>query len=165
MSTFLRFETPLGFLSVDAAHCLMKQPGLCERVVFSADTSTRRRLAFLGPDLLVAPYAALGLARSSWYSSGSLGIRRRFLMADMVRTIGRDRFAKFWTSEETPAVAFKSAIGESITDWTSRWIANQYGPAAPNGPVPSPLIAIASAVLIAIGVFAGIRIGAGRQIA
>jgi hypothetical protein len=164
-STFMFFETPLSFLSIDGAHCLMKETEACERVVFATDTSRRRRMTFLGTNVLSTPYLPLGFARSSYRAGGALGRRHAFLMADMVRTVGRDRFARFWTSEESPSAAFKSATGESITDWTSRWIANQYGPAAPNGPVPSPLIAIASAVLIAIGVFAGIRISAGRQIA
>jgi hypothetical protein len=162
----IKFDTPLTEIGVDGSHCAMQQSAACERIVFGLDTARRSRFAFLGQDVLRAPYAPLGEGRLRWYSFGKpLGVRQQFLLADMVRTLGRDRFAKFWTSDDAPTVAFQAASGQSLTEWTSHWLADQYGPPPPNGPVPSVWIMTVSVVLIGIGIFAGIRVNSARQFA
>jgi len=50
---------------------------------------------------------------SSWY------------LADLVREMGRDRFARFWRSPLPRDSAFAAAFGLSMNEWTHRWIADR----------------------------------------
>lgn len=59
----------------------------------------------------------------------SLGDGESHLLADMVRDLGRDRFALFWSAPSpTPVTAFAIASDVGIDTWTRHWLARTYGP-------------------------------------
>ena len=156
--TAIAFDTPLLMMSVEGAHCAAKVPGACAPIVFGKGGG----FIYFGDNILHAPYGLLGRSRFS-YNPRALGVRESFIFADMVRQLGRERFARFWTSTESPQVAFESAAGESIESWASRWAAAQYGPLPPNGPVMSARAAVISLILVTLSVIGALRISAQRQ--
>jgi hypothetical protein len=159
-----RFQTPLFDMSVDGSRCAAAQEDTCERVVFGDVTKTRSPLRFLGNDVLRSPYPMLGQGRLAYYRN-ALGSRQPFLFADMVRSLGKERFGQFWSSSQSPAAAFQTASGETTTAWTSRWAASQYGPPPSRGPGLGTWAAIVSALLIAAGAVISHRVAAERQFA
>jgi hypothetical protein len=56
------------------------------------------------------------------------------LLADAVRSLGPERFARFWQSPSAPDTAFFTATGTGIEEWTQRWLTQVYGapPARPS---------------------------------
>lgn len=89
-----------------------------------------------------------------------LGAREWMLLADMVRSIGPDRFERFWTSDLPPAQAFRAATGVSLAKWTRDWIEDTYHPQA-GGPVLSAGATGFGALLLIVGV--GLSIVAARR--
>lgn len=51
----------------------------------------------------------------------------RFYLSDMVLDMGRERFARFWTSEAGVESAFAAAMGMPLEEWTMRWAQDQIG--------------------------------------
>ena len=70
---------------------------------------------------------------SVWSRPGSLryaGLLGPFmpdLLMEMSKSLGPDKFAKFWKSDLPPAEAFRAASGEEIEDWTLTWMRTVYG--------------------------------------
>jgi hypothetical protein len=60
---------------------------------------------------------------------------RRFL-ADLRREMGPEKFAKFWTSPAEPEVAFASAFGMSLGEWTHHWSVKALGPTVAGAKLP-----------------------------
>ena len=64
---------------------------------------------------------------NSWLTqSWPLGAREWTLLSDMVRTIGAERFERFWTSDLPPEQAFLAAAGIPLSTWTRDWIETTY---------------------------------------
>jgi len=59
--------------------------------------------------------------------NASLGSAEDELLADAVRSIGIDRFAKFWRSESEPDAAYVTSSGTSLEAWTKQWLTRTYG--------------------------------------
>jgi hypothetical protein len=51
----------------------------------------------------------------------------RLYLSDMVLHMGRERFARFWTSEASVESAFAAAMGMPLEEWTMRWAQDQIG--------------------------------------
>ena len=68
------------------------------------------------------------------------GPREDWVLAEMVRTLGPERFRKFWTSNAGPAEAFRSATGTTLGDWTREWSERTYGPQVRGPGVPLSVI-------------------------
>jgi len=49
------------------------------------------------------------------------------LFADLARAFGNERFARFWTSEADPALAFTAAFGVHPGAWVGDWARSYYG--------------------------------------
>ncbi len=49
-------------------------------------------------------------------------------MSDLEAEFGRDRFARFWTSDQSVEDAFAAAFDEPIGAWTMRWAQDRMGP-------------------------------------
>jgi hypothetical protein len=110
---------------------------------------------------LAPPYAQQFLARRPnpndstplyvmhGYAGGYVQVSNGFLAAVM-ETEGRDRFNRFWQSEESPEIAFQAAIGQPIDDWTREWVQKTIGYTTRGSRVPitSGLIVV---VLAAMG--------------
>jgi len=86
----------------------------------------------------------------------SLGEDEGALLADAVRDIGSERFAEFWRSDLEPDVAFAAATGETLGNWTQRWLGRSYGP-VPDSPAPRASSVVWLAVISAIGLFVAAR--------
>jgi len=60
-------------------------------------------------------------------NASSLGDAEGQLLADVVRSVGPERFARFWQASAKPDAAFQAATGLSLDDWTAHWLARTYG--------------------------------------
>jgi hypothetical protein len=60
-----------------------------------------------------------------------LGDADEELLADAVRSVGAERFARFWRSPLGPDSAFRAAAGTAIEPWTQRWLTRVYGALPP----------------------------------
>ena len=80
---------------------------------------------------------------SSWY------------LADLVREMGRDRFARFWRSPLPRDSAFAAAFGLPMNEWTHRWIAERRpGVSVRVGPTIRPTSTLLG-LLLALALVAG----------
>lgn len=116
-------------------------------------------------NVLVGAWYALEWVRDYYSGARVLGRRESRMMADMVRTLGRDRFARFWSSDAPMPVAFEQAAGESLGAWTQRWAVAQYGDVPPRGAMPDLSSTALSVGLILLALFIATRISARRQFA
>ena len=103
------------------------------------------------------------LAYGNFWYHRPFGRRESFLLAEMVRSLGRERFAHFWTSNETVPVAFEQTAGEPLEQWTSRWAASQYGQVPPRGPGMTSWAWLMSGALIIIALLITARASGRRQ--
>jgi hypothetical protein len=87
----------------------------------TATPVTPRRRAIIDPGAPAA-YVAGQRVRNT-----PLGNAEDELLADAVRSIGDDRFAKFWGSQSTPDSAYRSSSGTSLEAWTQQWLTRTYG--------------------------------------
>lgn len=110
--------------------CLAGEAGRCmsslqPRPRDAADTSWRRRVvSSLGADERVFRFPR---------GRSGLGPQEGWLLSEMVRTLGKERFAAFWRSNEPLADAFRVATNETLDDWVHEWAVRTYGP-LPTGP-------------------------------
>jgi hypothetical protein len=49
-----------------------------------------------------------------------------WFLSDLIRDQGQERFADFWRSDQPMTVAFQSAFGMELGDWTLRWARRQW---------------------------------------
>jgi hypothetical protein len=67
-----------------------------------------------------------------------------WFFSDLIGERGRDRFERFWRSEQSVDSAFVAAFGEPIGDWTARWQRSML-PRLPLGPgvgIPTASLAL-----------------------
>jgi hypothetical protein len=85
-----------------------------------------------------------------------LGDADEQLLADAVRSLGAERFARFWRSRSAPDSAFLGAAGVAIEPWTQQWLTRVYGvvPARPSARV-SDLLWLS--IALALGLFVARR--------
>ena len=118
-------------LSEPAAHCLTGEPRACrnalqlEQRYATREPQSGHRLAWV---LDAAPPAN---------ATPFLGDADDELLADAVRSVGPERFARFWRSVSAPDSAFLTATGGGLERWTQRWLTQVYGapPARPTARV------------------------------
>ncbi len=74
-------------------------------------------------------------------------------MGDLEAEFGRDRFARFWTSDQTVEDAFVTAFGEPIGVWTMRWAQDRMGyqKAGPSTDAQSVLLTLVT-LLACVGI-------------
>jgi len=113
-----------------AARCLTGSPDACRSALrlelpgASREPQPDHRLAWVLDAALSANATAPAL----------LGGAEDELLADAVRSLGPERFARFWQSPSAPDTAFFTATGTGIEEWTQRWLTQVYGapPARPS---------------------------------
>lgn len=155
-------NTSLPFLygmSLDGVRCVAARFDACDRGLVE-----RSRF---GPRLVngnMLNHQYLSWDSEGWNNRG-LGRREWMLLAGMVRTLGRDRFGRFWTSNLPVPAAFESASGEPVGAWTSRWAVAEYGKLPGIGPGVSRTGGTMSLMFIVLAVLVTLRAGARRQIA
>ena len=67
------------------------------------------------------------------------------LLAAAVRSVGPERFARFWRSTAAPDSAFITATGVRMEQWTERWLTQAYG-----APPPQPSARVSDMVWLSI---------------
>jgi len=135
-----------------AARCLTGNPGAC-----------RSALRLESPSGNLAPQPG---HRLEWVleetvlpgatAPASLGDADEELMADAVRSLGAERFARFWRSASAPDSAFVSAAGIAIEPWTQRWLTRVYG-AVPSRPSARVSDLLWLSIALAVGLFVARR--------
>jgi hypothetical protein len=74
-----------------------------------------------------------------------LGYADDELLADAVRSVGAERFGRFWRSASAPDSAFLTATGIGMEQWTQRWLTQVYG-----APPPQPSARVGDIVWLSI---------------
>lgn len=149
-----------GTLGVDGVQCVAAQLDACDHAVLERRGPGRPLL--IDGNVLLHSYPPFD--REAWGPRNrAFGGRELSLLADMVRTLGRERFARFWTSELPVPAAFEQATGEPLSRWTTRWAVAQYGPVPGVGAGVSPGGGAMSLVFIVLAILITLRTGARRQ--
>lgn len=164
IETLLSVGTSLPLLvemSAPAVGCAAGYLAECGRT--SRGWQPRARPAMWRGNILVRNYPNLSLESNYYMSHFGFGRRESSLLADMVRTLGPERFRRFWTSSEQVPIAFEKASGESLDRWTSRWVVEQYGPVPPRGPGLTTWSVAMSLGLVALAMLVTLRVSARRQ--
>lgn len=94
----------------------------------------------------------------------NFGGREDELVAGMVRTLGRERFAQLWTSNDPVPVAFERVSGISLASWVNSWIVEQYG-AVQRGPSVGYFSLFVAALLVLVAVLISLQIAERRNFA
>ena len=86
---------------------------------------------------------ALADSQPSTWSSSDWWRGQPFLqgvryLSDVARSVGPDRFSRFWGADVPMDSAFHLATGQTLADWTAHW-ARESGPPLPVGPSAPPL--------------------------
>lgn len=157
-----------GALSADGVQCVAAQLQACSRAVLE-------RRGVTGPLVVDGNVLLHSYPSSDWGGWGgwegwggrnrAFGVREYSLMADMVRTVGRDRFARFWTSADPVPAAFEKATGEPLDRWTARWAVSQYGRVPGLGAGVSSSAGALSVGVIVLALLLTVRAGSRRQFA
>jgi hypothetical protein len=156
---------PLLYMEVSTGgvQCAAGQVDLCEHEVMTR-TPGSFSTSWIGNALIGQSRrqstAQYGLA----FGNSAFGPRENRMLTDMVRTLGRDRFGLFWTSNEPVPVAFEKAAGMPLGQWTSNWMVEQYGPVTA-GPGVSASSWMVSALVALLAIFIALRVSAHRQYA
>jgi hypothetical protein len=121
---------PRLWTSTSGLACLAGEPGRCMSALVprgrdDADTLWRRRIV----STTGADERAFRMPRAR----SALGPSEGWLLSEMVRTLGKERFAAFWRSNEPLADAFRAATNQSLDAWVHDWAVRMYGP-LPIGP-------------------------------
>lgn len=141
--------------------CVTGDREICRELVLEPfwTSQNERRLARIGREGVVSAgdYA-------DWPSVRILGPGEPALLAEMVRSLGPERFQRFWRSEQPPADAFLAASGQDIGDWTAAWATRSYGERT-RGPGVSVGGALFAVVLITLAVVTATTAARRRQVA
>jgi hypothetical protein len=102
-------------LAIGGIRCGAGDLAACERLVLEPSPSgwaaPTDAIVSLGP----SPSGELGAALEG------------YILSEMLRTLGPDRFRQFWQSRATPSVAFQTAAGVSLGEWTHDLVTRAYG--------------------------------------
>jgi hypothetical protein len=104
--------------------CIAGESGACRRMLFgrassAVDSAWRSRVV-----------TSYGSSYFSFYflpQQTPLGPNVGWILSDMARTLGPDRFERVWRSPLPVPDAFKQASGEDIDDWIRAWARRMYG--------------------------------------
>lgn len=139
--------------SLDAVACNAWNLARCHAALFDPDTAVLYRERRRDPPGVIT--------RSWWRSRGPLYGGSSYL-ADLVRTVGRERFQAFWSSPAPVDSAFLSGVGTPIEVWTARWEGERMG-ALPLGSRIRPLSVLLGLLAAGLCVAGGAYFAGRRQ--
>lgn len=93
----------------------------------------------------------------------ALGPSEGWLLSEMVRTLGPERFAAFWRSGEPLADAFRKASNESLDEWVHDWAVRMYGP-MPIGPGLNRPGLVAGVALLIVAIIGTAAVARARRV-
>jgi len=134
-------------LGEPAARCLTGDPGACRNAL-----RMESRYATRAPQPVHPVEWVLDAALPPNVTAPALlGNADDELLADAVRSVGPDRFARFWRSASGADSAFISATGGSMEQWTQRWLTRVYGaPPARSGARAGDMVWLSIATAVAL---------------
>lgn len=94
----------------------------------------------------------------------NLGPYDGWVLSEMARSMGSDRFAKFWQSQESVPEAFKAASSRDLDGWIRDWGTQIYGPIEVGPGLPLSSI-IAGLLTLGLAVFVATSIARRRRVA
>lgn len=109
------------------------------------------------------PNGVVNATKFAWAPAHPLGLGVRSFLADLVTDMGQDRFARFWTSDEPVEIAFATAFGLPIEDWTMKWARDQVGTPL-RGTATRPGALLQGFLLAALFVGIGVSYGTKREV-
>ena len=116
--------TSVYSLDPRAARCLTGESSAC-RVALGVH-GHRDATAIVRRDRHV-PGGVLTAVGTSPDGSARAGELQGQYLADVVRDLGAERFARFWRAESAVDTAFTAAAGVDLATWTEGWLARTYG--------------------------------------
>jgi hypothetical protein len=148
----------LDVFSLMALRCANGETAECQRAIL--DGGHDSRLLAVGNSVMsLYPIGPI------WRRNGvAFGSRDAEILAGMVRSLGREKFAAFWTSSEPVPVAFENAAGVSLGDWTSSWANEQIDPLE-HGPTAPPIVMFEAILIVLLGLAASVVAARRRQFA
>jgi hypothetical protein len=88
--------------------------------------------------------------------------RETEILSDMVRSLGHERFQRFWTSNEPLPTAFQSASGMPLGEWVSVWGGERVD-RIEHGPVPRAM-SVVSAIVIMVACILWVVLASTRRV-
>lgn len=138
-------------VALAAQGCLAGREELCLEAAFDPDNWRYRRSEAESRALQYrARYAALETI------GGFFG--------DIERSLGPERFERFWTGATEPEAELAAALGEPLDEWTHAWLVAQFG-AEPTGPRLEPGTLLLSLLAVAALIGAALVTARRRAIA
>jgi hypothetical protein len=151
---------PRLWTTTDGLACLAGEPGRCTAALIPAprrnvDTTWQRRVV-----------TAMGASENVFRiprGRSVLGPSEGWLLSEMVRTLGKERFAAFWRSGEPVPDAFHAATNENLDVWVHDWAVRMYGP-LPIGPGVSISGTMAGLALLLVAAVAAMSVSRVRRV-
>lgn len=112
--------------------CVAGDVSACEQVFGAHPTaaiSGQNRVSFWSTGI-VSSRDDIAIPYYEWWwedRTSPLGPSDWTLLSEMARTLGPERFQRFWTSDQPIEAAFQSASGTEIGVWTRDWAQRMYG--------------------------------------
>ncbi|MDE3052250.1 MAG: hypothetical protein KGL38_00020 [Gemmatimonadota bacterium] len=114
-----------SFLSNDAIACVGGESARCVTGIEAGEPAGKDARAWRDQVIDARSY---GVYRGWYFGWGNhFGPAETWLVSDMVRELGRERFAEFWTSPADVSSAFAQAAGTPLGAWAQQWARRQYG--------------------------------------
>jgi hypothetical protein len=112
-----------GYLSSDALSCIAGRVDRCRHALLSPtpDASGRPRASILTTNGLEIGFSFVTVR------GRPLGSAEGWVLSDMTRSLGPERFASFWHSALAPTEAYRTAATQGIDEWTMEWARQVYG--------------------------------------
>lgn len=151
-----------SFVSANGYRCATGASDSCRQVLLMGGEDRRvRRYPTVWGNRIVS----VGTLTWGWWRDGGLGPNQGALLSEMVRTVGPERFGRFWASASPVEEAFRSATNQDIGDWTRDWAASEYGGGRGRGPAIPPLGAAIAITLVVVATGGAMWFSQRRQIA
>jgi hypothetical protein len=150
-----------GYVAQSGIACLAGESGTCAKILLnnrrtSADSAWRSSVVSSSGTNAFAFYLPSAPA--------PLGPAGGWVVSEMVRTLGRERFARFWHSSLPVDSAFHDASGQRLDDWVRDWGRRMYGAAAV-GPSVSGVGLATGAVILVLTLGVSIVVERRRRVA
>ncbi len=151
-----------SILSDDAIACIGGEPARCSAGIESDEAASKDARAWRAQVIDARSFAVY----RGWYYgwANHFGPAESWLISDMVRGLGRERFAAFWRSPANVDTAFAQASGTPLGTWAEHWAQRQYGH-DDLGPVIPRRAWWAGLVVLVMGLGAAIGFARERQVA
>jgi hypothetical protein len=151
---------PRLWTTTDGLACLAGEAGRCTAALTSsrrgnADTTWQRKVV-----------TAMGANENVFRiprGRSVLGPSEGWLLSEMVRTLGKERFAAFWQSGQPVPDAFHAATNEGLDAWVHDWVVRMYGP-LPIGPGVTVPGAVGGLVLLVIAAVVAMSVSRVRRV-